>query len=106
MSEKKTNNQKAEQGHPLALLPDDARMLLKTVMENFHVLEPLVSKLWWRQAPFADALGVIAIVTLATDVQAALAHVPVLARIVNEHTLSYVEVMQLFSMLEIGRAHV
>jgi hypothetical protein len=99
MSEKKTNNQKAEQGHPLALLPDDARMLLKTVMENFHVLEPLVSKLWWRQAPFADALGVIAIVTLATDVQAALAHVPVLARIVNEHTLSYVEVMQLFSML-------
>jgi hypothetical protein len=87
------------QDNQLARLPDETRALLFGVMENYNILEYLVSNLWWRPVPLADEPGIIAVITLTTGIQAALVNAPVLPRIINDHTLSYVEVMQLFSAL-------
>jgi hypothetical protein len=66
-------------------------------MKNYNIQEHLVNNLWVRSVPLEDVGGIIAVITLSTGVQVALMNAPVLPRMLNDHALTYAEVIQLFS---------
>lgn len=104
MSRKNINNDKPDtqpdiRDNPLARLPEGTRTLLVTVMEHYNIRENQVSNLWLRSVPMDDDPGIISIVTLSSDIQGALVNASVIPRVINDHILTFAEVMQLFLAL-------